>query len=204
MFRRWISAQYNDIKGNAKWALLTVLWAIMVDVAKSLLRLVPHIHNWEIWAIILVASFLAFIFLARTQSDPALPAQQKNQTTAESSLRAQALQLGLDLFAFLREVGPDPGNLLAHLHSEVDVWRRMSEKTGPYIERVHHGYLSRFKDRVVKMFHELAIKGIEDNEIEDWDIDPPQAVKPESVRRIAEHMFIIVARLDIKEASKGT
>jgi hypothetical protein len=207
MFRSWISAQYNDIKGNAKWALLVALWPLMLNAGKFLLSLIPHIQSWEVWTVVLIASSVTFILILR--SLPSLPSDREQLTSkyakiSESPLQEQALQLGRDLFAFLREVGPDPGNQLDYLHSAEDVWRGMSEKTGPYIERVRHGYLSRFKDRVAKTFHELNIKGIKDKEIDEWEIDNPQAIKPESVRKIAEHMYLIAAKMDIKEASKGT
>ncbi len=55
-----------------------------------------------------------------------------------------------------------------------------SSVRGPYVNRVHYGYLGRFKDRVVTLFHELAEHGIQDYEIQQWEIDPPQAVRAET------------------------
>jgi hypothetical protein len=170
---------------------------------------------WLFLAGLIVAGLLNFIAFRNQFRGSATPKRLENHETETKStsgsptlrfspLKSEVLTLGNDLFSFLREVGPDPGNQLDYLHSQEDVWKHMAEKTSPYIQRVHHGYLSRFKDRTVKIFHELAMNGIEDNEIEDWEIDPPQAVKPESVRKIAEHMFSIAAKMDVREASEGT
>jgi hypothetical protein len=157
---------------------------------------IPQIWISPIWLLSSGLALAAIIFVAEK-----MPSHRFIDT---SPLRKEVVRLGQDLFAFLREVGPDPGNQLDYLHSTEEVWKRMSEKTGPYIERVRHGYLSRFKDRVPKTIHELALKGIKDKEIEELEIDTPQAVKSESVRKIAEHMFLIAAQMDIKELSKGT
>jgi hypothetical protein len=61
----WITRQYNDIKGNAKWALLAVLWTPVVALAKRLLRMIPNIPDWTVWSILFVLSLIAFVWLAK-------------------------------------------------------------------------------------------------------------------------------------------
>jgi hypothetical protein len=130
--------------------------------------------------------------------------QMKNASSSALTLRDKVLQLGHDLFAFLREAGPKPEVPIDHLRSTASNLERIWEVRGPYVERIHHGCLGRFKDRTVKLFHELEEHGIRDPEIEIWEIDPPQAVRAQTVRKIAEHLFLIAARMDVKDASKGT
>ncbi len=132
------------------------------------------------------------------------PTQPTNAPSAALALRDKVLQLGQDLFAFLREAGPKPEVPIDHLRSTAANLERIWNVRGPYVERIHHGYLGRFKDRTVKLFHELAEYGISDPEIESWEIDPPQAVRAQTVRKVAEHLFLIAARMDVKDASKGT
>ena len=143
-------------------------------------------------------------FVKLHEEKNALPQQATNASSAALTLRDKVLQLGHDLFAFLREAGPEPEDPIHHLRSNDDIWKRVWEVRGPYVERIHHGYLGRFKDRTVALFHELAERGIRDPEIEDWEIDPPQAVRVQTVRKIAEHLFLIAARMDIADHSKST
>lgn len=134
----------------------------------------------------------------------ALPAQAASVQAPVVVLRDKVLQLGHDLFSFLRETGPKPEVTIDPLESTSANLERIWDVRGPYVERIHHGYLGRFKDRTVTLFHELTEHGIRDPEIESWEIDPPQAVRAQTVRKIAEHLFLIAARMDLKNASKGT
>jgi hypothetical protein len=109
-----------------------------------------------------------------------------SQSQPEHILRDKVLQLGRDLFAFLREkrpLGPD--------------------SSGWYAEQIRLGYQHRFKQRVVDLFNELAENGITDPEIQGWEIDPPEIQNADRVRKIAGHLFMIAARMDIAEEAKG-
>jgi hypothetical protein len=157
---------------------------------------IPSIWITPIWLAATAAALAIIIFVGEKMAF--------RRFTSSSPLRKDVVRLGEDLFAFLREIGPEPENPRNHYRSAEDVWKRIRDGRTPYEIKVHHGYLSRFKDRAVNLFHELAIAGIDDPEITDEDIDPPRAVEPDTVRKLAAHMFIIVAKMDIKEASKGT
>lgn len=67
----WLLGQWNDIKGNVKFALLSALWLAVVELAKRLLRYIPNIPSWAIWAILLVLSFFMFFLLIRTMKHDA-------------------------------------------------------------------------------------------------------------------------------------
>lgn len=63
--RDFLTHQWNDIKGNAKWALALLLWGAVISAIKYGLQQIPRMPLWAIWLIIAVLSFLAFLWLAR-------------------------------------------------------------------------------------------------------------------------------------------
>ena len=127
------------------------------------------------------------------------------QVESSNPLRAKVMQLGHDLFAFLREKGPRPNpKNFSDTQPWEEAYKSIVAARGPYVEAIHYGYLHRFKQRTIDLFNELAEHGIKVPEIEHWEIDPPQAVRAITVRKIAETLFIIAARMDISDASKGT
>lgn len=62
----WLKKQYNDIKGNAKWALLLVIWPVVLWSAKRLVELIPHIPVLTVYAVLFMMSATAFVFLAKS------------------------------------------------------------------------------------------------------------------------------------------
>src|SRR5271157_59803 len=68
--RDWLSRQYNDIKGNAKYSLLIALWWAVTWVANKLLHYIPNIPNWTIWATLLLLSAAAFVWIAKSIGRP--------------------------------------------------------------------------------------------------------------------------------------
>jgi hypothetical protein len=133
--------------------------------------------------------------------------EQKNNDVAalpsKAALRDKVMQLGHDLFAFLREIGPKPESPIDHLRSTEENFRAVMAANGPYVEKVHYGYLRRFKQRAYDLFLELDEAHIP-YQLESWEISPPQAMRAETVRKIAEQCFLIAAQMDISEVSKGT
>jgi hypothetical protein len=122
----------------------------------------------------------------------------------ESPLKERALQLARDLFAFLREKGPDPKVDYSGVNSLEDAIRKALETHGPYIEAIHYGYLAHFRQRTIDLFHELAEHGIQVPEVKSWEIDPPQVARESYIRKIAESLFLVAARMDIRDASRST
>jgi len=62
----WANKQYDDIKGNFKWALLAALWWLIVHYGKKLLLLIPNIPGWAVTAILLCFSLVVFFWLAKS------------------------------------------------------------------------------------------------------------------------------------------
>jgi hypothetical protein len=124
------------------------------------------------------------------------------QESKELPLQEKAIKLGHDLFSFLGEI--EPPNLSDRPKSFEDVWKRLIEVKTPYAIRVRDGYVSKFGDRVIEVARELEAAGIKNLEIENVEINPPEAVRSGDVRKIADSLFLAAARMGIKEASKGT
>jgi hypothetical protein len=104
----WLAAQYNDIKGNAKWALLGLVWWAMIAVGKYLLAQYTRLPSWGVWAILLAASVLAFLWLARslrhqTGTQVAVaPSTGAAQMVASAAL-APPMRSPIDVEAFFRQ-----------------------------------------------------------------------------------------------------
>jgi len=133
-------------------------------------------------------------------------AQQEVTTTftpLEGRLRGKVIQLAHDLFAFLREKGPEPNPQPDASLGFEDRLREIMRATGPYIENVFYGYNHRFKQRVIDMFNELAEHGIRVPEVQEGDINPPHGQNSERIRKIAESLYLVAARMDAAEATKG-
>jgi hypothetical protein len=122
-----------------------------------------------------------------------------------TDLRSKVLGLANELFNFLRDKGPKPDVVLDKTKPLEEQIRHVMEVRGPYVEGVHYGYMAHLKDRVVKLFNELAEHGIHLPEgLKPWELDPPEVQNDERIRKIAENLFLIAARMDIAQAAKGT
>lgn len=177
---------------------------------KAMLAYIPGIsQDWILAISYLCAGFILLgIVWWQQRSRSSLQIQTQTQAPENNSLAAvtvrdKVLQFGHDLFSFLREKGPEPTEPLNHLRSSDDIWYASLKKWGPYVEGIHYGYLARFQQRAVDLFNDLSEHHIH-FDLEPWEIDPPQAVREKYVRRVAEECFLIAARLDIGEESKGT
>ncbi len=67
---KWFVAQYNDIKGNFKWALLAAMWWLVVTFGKRMLQLIPNISGGAVTAILLCLSLAVFLWLAKALKMP--------------------------------------------------------------------------------------------------------------------------------------
>jgi hypothetical protein len=60
----WLRRQYNDIKGNFKWAVLGLLWVGITWAGPRLLHLIPNMPAWPVWVIGIIASATLFVWVA--------------------------------------------------------------------------------------------------------------------------------------------
>jgi len=118
-------------------------------------------------------------------------------------LRERAVQLAHELFAFLREKGPKPEVEKPHKYEETeDYLMRVMDAVGPWTKAIHHGYEAKFKERVAQLYHELEEAGIEHG-LQMSDINP-QVQNADNIRKIAETLFLVAARMDAEDAMKRT
>jgi len=134
--------------------------------------------------------------MAHTVLSSQHPSQVETPVTADSPLKDRVVALAHDLFAFLKERGPEPPDPINHLQSTDKQWKEVWERYDPYVERIHHDYLRLYRDRVVNIFHELAAQRIRIPDVQEWEIDPPQAVRAATVRKIAEQLLLLATRMD--------
>ncbi len=100
----WIKTQYDDIKGNAKWALLAALWWLVVTFGKKMLQQIPNIPGWLIWAILSLLSLVVFVWLAKsarvsrvsTSSSLQIAPQRPSAFPSLSALQGQPPQVSFD------------------------------------------------------------------------------------------------------------
>ena len=71
----WLVGQYNDIKGNFKWACIAALWWVVVHYGRRMLQLIPNIPGWMVSSILLCLSLAVFVWLAKSAKRSA-PSQQ--------------------------------------------------------------------------------------------------------------------------------
>lgn len=65
----WVK-QYDDVRGNLKWAVLLGLWWVISNYGKKMLELIPHISAWMVWTIIVFVSAAAFVWVAKLEKKP--------------------------------------------------------------------------------------------------------------------------------------
>lgn len=75
MMWSWIAEQYADIRGNLKWGILLGLWWVVSTYGRKMLQLIPNIEPWAVWAIIVLVSLLAFVWVAKIGKHSGFKAQ---------------------------------------------------------------------------------------------------------------------------------
>jgi hypothetical protein len=148
---------------------------------------------------------LAWLFILVIVPERWLLLGRKSKQIPVDPLREKTLQLGRDLFAFLREkpeLPPDPPMNIPNAE-----WSTKTKEQWAIAGTHYHGYAWRFQQRVIDLFHELAEHGIEDKpikweELQEWELQPPKLIRDLDVQKIAEHLFLLVAKMDIEKESK--
>jgi hypothetical protein len=95
--------QYDDIKGNLKWALLGPIWVVIAWVGNRLLHMIPQIPTWTIWLIVLVASSIVFILGARIGGGKSRPSN-----TAQTATTTLVTSPNFDATTFFRTAYVSP------------------------------------------------------------------------------------------------
>ena len=181
-----------SVTGCAVWAAIVWFKDHIAGVS------IPHLGKFDIlqFAYIAAMAFVGYFFGKRShKAHPVDPLKEKT------------LQLGRDLFAFLREKPPIlPDSSFAIPDAE---WSAARNAQWSAAEPIYHGYMLRFKQRVIDLFHELAERGIENKplkweELQSWEFDPPEPPNPLAldVPKIARYLLLLASKMDIERESK--
>jgi hypothetical protein len=85
--RNWFVKQYNDVRGNAKWAGILALWWIATTYGKRMLQLIPNIPTWLVNCFVLVVSLAVFFWLAKSMRSVKSPQQGQLGAVARPSIQ---------------------------------------------------------------------------------------------------------------------
>jgi len=148
------------------------------------------------WALVIILALLLFAIIEGSY--------RINGARPTDKLRNETLNFGRDLYRLLREAGHKQN--LSKQFAQMTIEQRIDASmaaNGPRVEKIHYGYLNHFRDRGAQLLRDLDEAHIAHG-IEPWEINPPQAVRGDTVKKIAESCFLIAARMDIEKESKGT
>ena len=139
--RDWVSRQYNDIKGNAKYSLLIALWWAVTWLGKKVLSHIPNIPNWTVWAILLLLSAVAFIWIAKSIGK-VRPFQQEARPQVGislppvSALQSSSPPVPFDATAFFRTAYYSP--VTAEVEKNIKIAAASNQPND------HEGFLAKF------------------------------------------------------------
>ena len=83
----WLVKQYNDVKGNAKWAAIAAFWWVVINYGKRMLNLIPHIPAWVVDSLLFCFSLIVFVWLATRKMQ--LPAQTQSGAIMNATITAE-------------------------------------------------------------------------------------------------------------------
>ena len=136
--RKWLAAQWRDIKGNAKWALLVAAWWAITTYGAKLLRMIPNMPSWLVTLILLCLSIAVFLWLAKRGTGSIQPASSSTLTRPQqpastfptlSSLPGQQPQITFDPAQFFRASYFSP--LTAEVEHNIKLIANNAEPTSP-------------------------------------------------------------------------
>jgi len=82
----WLVKQYNDVRGNFKWAILLGLWWAITNYGKKMLELIPNISPWMVWTIIVLVSAAAFVWIAKVGNKKSVATAIQQTPTQPSAI----------------------------------------------------------------------------------------------------------------------
>jgi hypothetical protein len=118
-------------------------------------------------------------------------------STPPSQLKAKVLKLAHDLSAFLDEQqNPKLDPRVLRNQPWEEAYKRIVKAGRPQVEAIHSGYMSKFRQRTIDLFNELAQHQIHVPEIHAWEIDPPEMMPEKNVRKIADRLVKLAASME--------
>jgi len=155
--RNWLARQYQDIKGNAKWALLAAVWWLITKYTGKLLHTIPNMPSWLVTVILLCFSIAVFLWLAKRGIGSRQPAptsaitrtqQQVSTFPTLSALTGQQPQITFNPTEFFRVSYFSP--LTAEIEHNIKIVARNAEPNNPelfYSRFIGVGLVAAMHDR---------------------------------------------------------
>ena len=141
---QWWLRQWNDMKGNAKWAVVLALSGIIGAALKDALHSIFNIPTWAGWSILLILFIIVFVLVMRhmqPQVAQQQPIQPSDGALAQgiptlSSLLGQNHQVSFDARQFFAQAYYSP--VTAEIEKNI---RTMAQQNAP---SDHEGFYARF------------------------------------------------------------
>jgi hypothetical protein len=147
MVKEWIQAQYADLKGHLKFAILAALWGPMVFAFKRLLREIPFLPNWGVWTIVFVVSFAVFLLILRSISRASKPSQQSVGLTQGSSPASVSTGLNAPEFFRLAYYSPLQAEVEKNIRNAADL-NQPNDREGFYVKFIGVGLIAYLYDTI--------------------------------------------------------
>ena len=156
----WFRSQYDDIKGNLKFAALAIVWTFVVGLAKAFLQKVSHVPDWLIWLILFVLSAAVFLWIAELLRRSATGQGQKMQSSVPaqprstsfpslSALYGQAPQVTFNARDYFRLAYYSP--VTAEIENNIKIVAHNSQPED------HEGFYARFIGvGIVSYYHDMT------------------------------------------------
>jgi hypothetical protein len=112
----------------------------------------------------------------------------------EPTLKQRTIQLANDMFALLRELGPEPPHALSHGDGTVAGQEQIFNTYFDWQRRAYYNYMAHFRDRVIKTDYELAAEGIM-TKLDDREISPASNDVRVDIKKIAEALLLTAQRM---------
>lgn len=141
----WLRRQYDDIKGNLKWALLGPIWAAIVWAANRLLHMIPNMPAWAVWVILLVLSSVLFVWVANKRGGGV--GDQKTAPTATNALIGPPANFDAALYFQKSYASPLQQGVESNVRAAA-TQNQPNDKEGFYVRLIAVGLIAYVYDQV--------------------------------------------------------
>jgi hypothetical protein len=202
---KWCATQWQDIKGNVKFWVLTVIAGGMVTIA----GIITHGLAWQQQAVLLfifsgLASWAVAATVTRRKNNPGdVPvSREKEPSSASLSIRTFETCNKLSSFVKAQGVRPSEDSMYENGINGKDFEGRVKKEIAPWDDRIQAGYLLDYRDAVIRLRHELvlALNGKSDDDLDralSRAESQPNAEFPEQLLTIAEKLRLLASRLPL-------
>ena len=166
--REWYVKQWNDIKGNVKFAVLAFLASAALTAVGLLTRGLASWQQAILWFIlgILLVWAIAVTVMLRSKPGADVPSHQ----LPEASLRGRVFIFCNELSAYVgkRKTRPDEEKLYAKFKDSKTLFaKHYDAEIQSWDDKLSAGYWLYFRERAVNLRHELVLSDVRDNDLDE-------------------------------------